>query len=434
MQRAARLRSALVRPVDAASLAAFRVLLGGVLLLSVVRSLQKGVVAQGLLAPQFFFTHYGFAWLPPPGALAYLIYGVLGMLSLCLVLGVYTRLAAGLFCLLFSYLHLVDLTHYLNHYYLVTLLTALLAVVPIGEVACLTAGGGAQHVPSWVLALFRFQIGVVYFFGGVAKLKHDWLFAGEPLRTWLAANTEVPLLGALFATRWAPYLMSWLGAIYDLSVPFALSWRRTRPLAYAAVVFFHLITARLFQIGIFPYLMMAGSTLFFAPDWPRRALRRPGPLPTASARSPLRRWQVAAMSTYVALQLLAPLRHFLYPGNMLWTEQGFRFAWHVMLIEKTGSAEFTLVDRRTAVRRTIFPRTILTRAQDKAMATQPDMILAFAHELARRESVRGREVAVYADVLVSLNGRTPRRLIDPAVDLSREREGFAPKRWILPGP
>jgi hypothetical protein len=119
---------------------------------------------------------------------------------------------------------------------------------------------------------------------------------------------------------------------------------------------------------------------------------------------------------------------------MLWTEQGYRFAWHVMLIEKTGSAEFTLVDRRTGARRTVFPRTILTRAQDKAMATQPDMILAFAHELARRERMRGHDVAVHADVWVSLNGRPPRRLIDPAVDLSFERDDFGPKRWILPDP
>ena len=175
MRRAARLHSALSRPVDAANLAAFRVLLGSVLLLSVVRSLQKGVVSQGFVAPQFFFPHHGFAWLPPPGGYAYALYGLLGVLAVCLGAGLYTRLAAGLFCLLFSYLHVVDLTYYLNHYYLVTLLTALLATVPIGGVACAWRRAGAQRVPACVLALFRFQIGLVYFFGGVAKLKNDWL-------------------------------------------------------------------------------------------------------------------------------------------------------------------------------------------------------------------------------------------------------------------
>jgi hypothetical protein len=228
-------------------------------------------------------------------------------------------------------------------------------------------------------------------------------------------------------------LVSWVGALYDLSVPFALSRRRTRPYAYLAVVGFHLLTARLFNIGIFPYLMMAGSTLFFAPDWPRRLLGRPSPAPPAST-SRLRGWQRALLAAYVLVQLLVPLRRLLYPGNVLWTEQGYRYAWHVMLMEKTGVAEFRLVDRRTGATWTVFPRSLLTRSQTKAMATQPDMILAFAHELARRERLRGRDVAVYADVLVALNGRSPAPLIDPRVDLTRERDGFAPKRWISPGP
>lgn len=429
----ARLRAALGRPVDAASLAAFRVLLAAVLLLSIVRALQKDVVTQAYVAPQYFFPYYGIGPLPSPGRAAYLLYGVSTLCALALMVGFHTRLAAGLFCLVFSYLHFVDTTNYLNHYYLVTLLTGLLAVVPIGDVAAWPGRAAARTVPAWVLYLFRFQIGVVYFFGGLAKLKHDWLFVGEPMRTWLDANTEIALLGPLFRLPFMPLALSWLGAAYDLTVPFALSYRRTRPYAYAAVLFFHLLTARLFQIGIFPYLMIASSLLFFPPDWPRRLLGRPkaaapGPAP------PIRPATIALLAAYALVQLLVPLRHFLYPGNLLWHEQSYRFAWHVMLIEKTGSAEFSVVDRKTGARSVAFPRSILTRSQTKAMATQPDMILAFAHELWRRQRARGRDVAVYADVWVVLNGRPPAQLVDPSVDLAREAEGFLQKRWILPAP
>ncbi|HEX5661088.1 MAG TPA: HTTM domain-containing protein, partial [Polyangiales bacterium] len=405
----ARAHERLSAPVDAASLGAFRALLGVVLLVSIVRALEKDVVAQGFVAPQYFFPYYGLAWLPAPGAAASAIYGVLALLGLGLTLGVYTRLAAALFALGFSYLHFVDVTHYLNHYYLVTLLTGLLALVPIGASA-----------PRWGLWLFRFQVGVVYFFGGVAKLRHDWLFAAEPLRTWLAANTDLPLLGPLFALRETAFVMSWLGAAYDSSIVFLLLWRRTRPFAYLAVLAFHLLTARLFQIGLFPWMMMVASLLFLSPSWPRRFASFSAFEPRAYA---LPRW----LALYVAWQLLVPLRHWLYPGNVLWSEQGYRWSWNVMLMEKTGSAEFRVV--HDGQQRTVFPRKYLTQAQDKMMATQPDMILQFAHFLAQRH-----DAAVYADVWVSLNGRQAARLIDPGVDLARETDTLANKPWILPAP
>lgn len=396
----------------------------GLLMFSaMVRSWQKGIVEQAFVAPQYFFPYYGFGFVHSPGAYGYWLYGALAVIALCIAFGLATRVSAALFCLLFTCAHLVDVTNYLNHYYLVSLLAALFAAVPIGR----------DSAPKWSLWLFRFQFGVVYFFGGVAKLKYDWLISAEPLRTWLAANTDIPWLGRWFVEPVTAYAFSWLGAFYDLTIAFLLLHRRTRPYAYAGVVFFHLLTARLFNIGLFPYLMMVGSLLFLAPDWPRRLLGRR----TADQALSQSEWgprQYLPLALYALVQVLLPLRHWLYPGNVLWTEQGYRFSWNVMLIEKTGAAQFRVVDRRTGKSSLASPRRLLTRAQTKAMATQPDLILAFAQELGRRARAQGSDAAVYADVLVVLNGRAPRRLIDPTVDLTREHDSFAPKRWILPGP
>jgi hypothetical protein len=137
---------------------------------------------------------------------------------------------------------------------------------------------------------------------------------------------------------------------------------------------------------------------------------------------------------YVAVQLLVPLRHWLYPGNVLWTEDGFRHAWNVMLIEKTGSAQLTVVDRATGRREPVRTRAYLTPLQEKAMAAQPDLLLAFAHHLAREHQARGRAVAVHAEAFVTLNGRPPARLVSPDLDLTRIQEGWGPRRWILPLP
>lgn len=62
------------------------------------------------------------------------------------------------------------------------------------------------------------------------------------------------------------------------------------------------------------------------------------------------------------------------------------------------------------------------------------MIPSSALQLARAERRSGRDVAVYAGVFVVLDGRASSRLVDPTVDLARQAEGFAPKRWILPAP
>jgi hypothetical protein len=442
-----RVRELLSRPIDGASLAVWRALFGCILLLALVRTWAKGLVYQHYIEPKVYLPFYGFDWLPRPSPFAaYALFGLLVLLAFGICLGLFTRLCAGLFCLLFSYLHLLDATYYLNHYYLVSLLSGLLACSPAGQVFSLDARRARRTVPAargglpsarpairrfW-LAVFRVQVGLVYFFAGLAKVKADWLFAGQPLRTWLAANTDVPLLGQWFSLPWTPLAMSWLGAFFDLTIALWLSWRRTRLWAFAVVVLFHAVTARMFEIGIFPYLMIANASLFFPPDWPRRWLGAAPALPERLA--PVPRASLGLAGLYLLIQILVPLRHFLYPGDMLWTEQGYRFAWHVMVIEKTGSIRFQLVERQSGARRTVFPGSYLTPSQVKAMATQPDLILAFAHILAREERQAGRDVAVYADGYAVLNGRPAARLVDPRVDLTQVRDGFRDKPWITHTP
>ncbi len=420
--------------MDAAGLAAFRVVFGALLLVAVIRYAAKGMIREAFVDPTFFFPLWsGLAPLSPPAM--YLLFGLLSLLATCLMVGLFARPAAGLFCLLFSYAHFSDLTHYLNHYYLVTLLTALLAVVPSARIWSLDAlrrGGVEPTVPAWTLGLLRFQVGCVYFFAGVAKWRSDWLLQALPLRIWLPTNGDFPLLGPLLMRPETAHLASWAGAAFDTFVPFLLLWRRSRPFALIAAVAFHLLTVRLFRLGMFPFFMIGCSLLFLSPDWPRRLLRLlrlprvpPSPRP-ASQAPPLGRLATAALLVYVLFQTLFPLRQHLYPGHVLWSEQGYRFSWHVMLMEKTGVADFTLRDRRTGKRRPVRLRDHLTPLQIKMMSTQPDLIRDFARALARKE---GPGVAVHAEVLVSLNGRPLRPLVDPEIDLAADQ---LPPAWILP--
>lgn len=431
------------RPVDAASLAALRIGLGALLLISTLRFLAHGWVQSYFVEPKYFFHYWGLAWLQPlSGHGMYALYAALAIACACMLGGLAYRVAAWTFALGFSYAHFCDKVNYLNHYYLISLLSCLLAIAPLDREYSWRVwrepSARRGQVRAWVLYLFRFQVGVVYFFGGLGKLGPDWLVHGEPLRIWLSANTELPLLGPLLAEPGAALAFSWCGAAFDLGIVPLLCWRVTRGPAYLVLLVFHGLTALLFPIGMFPWLMIVSATVFWSPSWPRAVLRHLGIACMPSAESvvgaPLTRATGLFPATFVLLQLLLPLRSYLYPGNPLWTEEGFRFSWKVMLIEKAGTLEYEVRD--AAHRRyVVSPREYLTPLQARMASTQPDMISELAQIIGRDFTARGHgAVRVYADSEVSFNGRNRQRLIDPTYDLTSAKDGLEPKSWILPAP
>jgi vitamin K-dependent gamma-carboxylase len=237
--------------------------------------------------------------------------------------------------------------------------------------------------------------------------------------------------------------------LLDLLVVPLLLWRRTRPYAFIAAIIFNLLNALLFQIGIFPWFMLGATLIFFPPDTMRRvvspsAQAKSVPEPTVNSASlsavatcdRLSTGQKAVavlLTTYLALQLFLPLRHYAYPGNVSWTEEGHNFSWHMKLRTKTAEALFTVTHPASGQRWTIDPKEHLEAHQLMKMATHPDMILQFSHYLAEQKRREGYDsVEVRARVMASLNGRKPQLLIDPMADLTMERLSLLPARWILP--
>ncbi|HEX2179837.1 MAG TPA: HTTM domain-containing protein, partial [Actinomycetota bacterium] len=222
---------------------------------------------------------------PWPGSGMKVHFVVLGLLGLMLAAGLFYRLVAVLVFLAISYVFLLEKALYLNHIYLVCLVAFLMIFLPANRIWSLDAwrfrGMRTPVVPAWTLWLLRFQLALPYFFGGIAKLNPDWL-RGEPLRMWLAGDSDFPVIGRFFTEEPVVRLMTYGALVLDLFVVPLLLFRRTRPFAYAAAFLFHLLNARLFSIGIFPWLMIAGTAIFFPPDWPRRIYedltRRPGSL------------------------------------------------------------------------------------------------------------------------------------------------------------
>jgi hypothetical protein len=440
-----------VKPAGA--LVAFRVALGAIVSVSALRFLAYGWVDELFVKPTFFFTYWGFGWVKPlPAAGMHALFVGLAVLGACFAAGLLYRASALLLFVGFAYVQLLDVTNWLNHYYLVSLLLLLSSFMPLGRAASVDAAIRPQTkldvFPAWCTYLLRFQVGVVYVYAGLAKLTTDWLLHAEPLNIWLSARTGMPVLGAIFDERWAAYAFSWAGFLFDSFIVCFLLWKRTRAPAYVVVLAFHAMTYLLFPIGLFPFIMCASALVFMSPTWPSQALTllsSPRARARARARSPLSpsptpfpRLHPAlllAAASFSLLQLLAPLRHHLYGGNVLWHEQGMRFSWKVMVREKNGSITYVVESRRAQRTWYVSPHRYLTDRQERELSTQPDLVLQLAHRVRDDFHAQGHDdVTVRVEALVSLNGRPAAPMIDPTVDLARTTDGLSKAPWILPEP
>jgi hypothetical protein len=427
--------------VDGASLGFFRAAFGFVLAWEVWRFFEQGWIERYYLGPEFHFTYTGFGWVRPlPDLPLHVFFVLLGLAALGIGLGLFHRLSSAAFAVGFTYVFLLEKARYLNHFYLVCLLAVLVAWLPLQGTFALDARrrGLRSTAPRWVLGLVRAQLGIVYFYAGIAKLNEDWLLRSEPLLTWLGRRTDHAVFGPLFAHPETAWFMSWSGFLLDLLAWPLLAWKRTRGLAFLALLAFHLTNAGTFGIGIFPWLMIAATTVFFEPDWPRRVplLRRlagpvrPSPLGVPVARGTLGPRLAVA---WMVVQVLVPLRHFLYPGSVHWTEEGHAFAWHMKLRSKNADATFVVHDPASGKTWVVDPRRELLPWQARKMSGRPDMTLQYAHHLAEDYRARGfPEVEVRARVEASLNARPRQLLIDSDVDLARVRPSLGPSPWIVP--
>ena len=430
------------------------------MLWEVYRYFTYGWIARYFIEPAVTFTYYGFGWVKPwPGRGMYVHFFVLGLAAACVMLGFLYRIAAPVFFLTFTYVFLLDQTRYLNHLYLVCLIGFLLCFLPAERAfsvdALLRRRIRSDVVPAWTLWLLRAQVGIPYFFGGIAKLNRDWVRGGEPMRTWLHPLTKMHGFGHIFAADWVVYGFVIGGLLLDLLVVPLLLWRRTRPFAFVAAVLFNLINSVIFDIGIFPWLMLGALFIFFPPDLVRRAARvftspgedfdgarpaRASVTPktfaegsTCPSLSTSQKVVAGLLAAYLVVQLLLPLRHYLYPGDVSWTEEGHNFSWHMKLRTKVGEAVFTVRHPRTGQTWIVKAEDYLKSHQVMKMTTKPELILLFAHYLAEEKRHEGYEdVEVRARVMVSLNGRQPQLLVDPNVDLTKEQVSLLPADWIVP--
>ena len=438
-------RDRLNQPISPYSLALFRILFGLLMVWEVFRYFATDWIGRYYLQPELLFKYYGFEWVVPwAGDGLYWHMAFVGLCSVLITMGWFYRLAIWGFLLSFSYIFLLDQARYLNHFYLVIIIGFVFAFTPAHYAWSIDAKrfGSVRSMPAWALLSMVLLIEIVLLYAGIVKVNPDWL-AGRPLNAWFADRGEAPIIGPLIAGEWAIYAASYGAILLHLLGAPLLFFKRTRFWVFLVYCCFHLTNAVVFNIGIFPWMTIAGTLLFFEPDWPVRFARKLGipvtdtadlnsvATPSSSAIA------VPILTLFLLFQALFPLRHYLYPGDVAWTEEGHRFAWRMKLRGKGGHASFHITDPASGKRWVVDPKRHLSNRQHRYMVGRPDVILQFAYYLEEKWRIeKGIEnVEVRASVWCSLNGHPARLLIDPAINLTTRKRALWPAAdWILPRP
>ncbi len=443
------LKQYLYKKTKTAPLAVFRFLFGILMAISIIRFWKLGWIESLYIQPKWFFTYYGFEFIKPLGVWTYFLFIIMFFSAISVALGYKYRLSIILFFLSFTYVELIDKTTYLNHYYFVSILSFLLIFLPANASFSWDAYKNKKkhftYVPTWTIDAIKLLIGIVYVYAGLAKLNSDWLLQAQPLATWLPIKSNIPVIGPLLKLHWVHYFLSWSGMLYDICIPFLLLYKPTRKLAFVLVVIFHFLTHILFpSIGMFPLIMTFAVFIFFSAEFHQKIItfvEEKVLKLTIDKKSDSLFIYPSSISVFIkvlvllffVIQLLLPWRYLAYSGELFWREEGYRFSWRVMLVEKVGYTIFTIVNPKDKTQFEIRNEDFLTNFQIKQMSFQPDFILQYAHMLRNHYIKEGIEnPEIYVKSYVTLNARLSKPFINSKVNLAKEEDSFKPKNWILP--
>lgn len=448
------LKKYLFTPIDNSALIVFRMIFGFLITCEAWGAIATGWVRRVLVEPEFTFNFIGFDFLqsfPGPGPHMYVWFAVMGVFGVMVMVGYKYRVAMVGYAVLWTTVYLMQKSSYNNHYYLLMLLCWIFAFLPAHRAvsfdakrSCLPAGKVSESVrstsmPRWITIFIIVQLFIVYTYGSIAKIYPDWLDTTAP-RLLMLGKKEFWLVGEVLQKEWTHWIMAYFGILFDGLIIPALLWKRTRKLALYASVFFHLFNSFVFQVGIFPYMSLGFIVFFYPPKTIHRIFLKKwkdfyNEQETLSTPVFTNTWSgigIVVATIYLVIQALLPLRQHTMQDSVLWTEEGHRLSWRMMLRTKQGSVSFSVVDKETNKKTFVKLTNYLTPKQRRNLGSKPDFIWQFAQRLKKEYAAKGQDIAVFVNCRVKVNGRKYKRLVDPKVDLTTvDWDFFKHADWLL---
>lgn len=427
----------LFKEIDNSPLIVFRIFFGFLVTCESFGAILTGWVKRVFIEPQFTFSFIGFEWLQPlPGVGMYLYFIAMGIFGLAIMLGYQYRIAIISYTILWTGAYFMQKSAYNNHYYLLLLISFLMIFLPANRHTSLDVNQKRiqeeKTMPYWINLLFIIQVAIVYFYASIAKLYPDWL-DGTFTRNLLANSTEISALKKLFLQKWFYMFIAYMGIIFDLLIVPLLLFKRTRILALIASLTFHLFNAVFLEIGIFPFFALTFAIFFYEPETIRRIFLRKKPkieIEDLQQNFNGKRIVYVLIIPYLIVQLLLPLRHHFIEGDVLWTEEGHRLSWRMMLRERNGFITIQIKDLKTGNVSIYDYRKNLTDKQAQNLATKPDFIWQYCQRI--KEEYKDKPIAIYIDCKNSINRKEYKTLIDPKFDMAKAKwDYFRHNEWIV---
>ena len=426
--------------IDNSPLLIFRIFFGILVTLEGYGAIATGWVKETLIDPKFTFAFIGFEWLQPlPGNGMYFYFFIMGTLGILIALGYKYRFSIITFTVMWFAVYLMQKSSYNNHYYLLALISLFMCFFPSNSNYSIDSrrnsslqGNSMYSYVKWIVIL---QLFLVYTYASIAKLYGDWLDFGI-IEILMKSKADYPIIGSFLQETWLHKTVAIIGIVFDALIVPALLWKPTRKVAFIISILFHLFNSIVFQIGIFPYLALAFTVFFFEGDTIRSIFfKKKEAFANPIIQVPsFQKSLIFGAGIYFLIQLFLPIRHHFIKDDVLWTEEGHRLSWRMMLRSRTGKIQFKVVNNETGGAHIVKLKNHLTKKQMRKIAAYPDFIWQFAQILKQDYAVNSDSISVYAvNSKVSINGKPYKAFIDPKVDLANEKwDHFGHHEWIFP--
>ncbi|EZH71983.1 HTTM domain-containing protein [Aquimarina atlantica] len=426
--------------VDNSSLIIFRVFFGFLIASEAIGAIFTGWVTRTLVEPKFTFNFIGLDFLQPlPGNGMYFYFAIMGIFGLLVMIGFKYRWSMIGYTILWAGVYFMQKASYNNHYYLLLLLCIIMCTLPAGNYFSIDVKQNPLlkkiAMPRWCILVIIAQLWIVYTYASVAKLYPDWLDF-TVAKNLMAGKANYPIVGDILQEHWTHVFIAYYGILFDLLIVPLLLWKRTRLAAFCFSVFFHLFNSIVFQIGIFPYLSLAFTVFFFSKERVHHLFMRKKEFYNSKEIiiPSYRKFLLPILTIWFVIQILLPLRHWVIPGDVLWTEEGHRMSWRMMLRGRYGTTNFYAVDKNDpkALQKLINKNDYLSKKQLRLVSAKPDAMWQFAQRIKAEYAAKEKDIAIYVRSKVSINGKKYQTLIDPKVDLaSASWNYFTTNPWIL---
>lgn len=426
--------------IDNSALLLFRIFFGFLIAAEAFGAICTGWVKITLVDPQFTFNFIGLDFLQPlPGHWMYAYFALMGTFGIAIMLGYRYRMSCVGYTLMWAGVYFMQKSSYNNHYYLLLLLLIMMCFLPAADHFSLDSHKHPEkakiEMPQWCVIVIILQLWIVYTYAATAKLYPDWL-DHTVVRNLMQSRINYPIIGALLQESWVHACITYFGIAFDFLIIPLLLYRRTRMFAFGLSVFFHIFNSIVFQIGIFPYLSLAFTVFFIKRKRIHRVFRKVKPFYSDNkvvVPNNRNTWFVLA-GIWFWVQLVLPIRHWAIPGDVLWTEEGHRLSWRMMLRSRSGNTKFYVVDRSDPLEKRVLldKSKWLSAKQNRLVSTRPDAIWQFAQRIKSQYALKGKDVKIYVDSKVSVNAKPAKRLIDATIDLAQVPwEHFRTNPWVL---